>query len=84
MKGATGESWNAESVLITLSDPLAVPQMFIVYMRQERATSALVNSDQRIAEIATKVGFRDPTVFSRAFKNWTGQSPQQYRKSHMT
>ena len=82
MKSATGESWNAESVLITLSDPQAVPQMFIVYMRQERATSALVNSDQRIAEIATKVGFRDPTVFARAFKNWTGQSPQDYRRNH--
>jgi len=82
MKSATGESWNAESVLITLSDPLAVPQMFIVYMRQERATSALVNSDQRIAEIAAKVGFGDPTVFSRAFENWTGQSPQEYRRNN--
>jgi AraC-like DNA-binding protein len=173
---ATGESWNPESILITLSDPLAVPQTFnelrivkgdrsgfrisfptewlfekfektafrhriqqsanslppqsliesvhraiaphihdedltveraaelcgidkrrlsrklqskgttinneIAYLRRERATSALVNSDQRIADIAAKVGFSDPTVFSRAFKNWTGQSPQQYRKSH--
>ena len=176
MQGATGESWDADSVLVTLSDPAAVPQMFkelhivkgdrsgfrmsfptewlfekfektafrhrilqssssptpqsliesvhraisphiheedltveraavlcgidkrrlarklqskgttinkeIAYLRQERATCALENSNQRIAEIAAKVGFSDPTVFSRAFKNWTGHSPQQYRKSH--
>ncbi len=56
----------------------------IAYMRQERATSALVNSDQRIADIAAKVGFSDPTVFSRAFKNWTGQSPQAYRRINKT
>jgi AraC-like DNA-binding protein len=54
----------------------------IAYLRQERATIALVNSDQRIAEIAAKVGFSDPTVFSRAFRNWTGQSPQEYRRNH--
>jgi AraC-like DNA-binding protein len=178
MKSAAGESWNAESVLVTVSEPAAVPQALkelrivkgdrsgfrisfptewlfepfekaafrlriqqssnsqtpesliesvhraisrhiheedltveraaelcgidkrqlsrklqskgttinkeIAYLRQERATNALESSDQRISEIATKVGFTDPTVFSRAFKNWTGQSPQQYRKSHKT
>ena len=52
----------------------------IAYLRQERAEKALTNSDQLILEIAAKVGFADPTVFSRAFKNWTGQSPQEYRR----
>ena len=54
----------------------------IAYLRQERATSALANSGQRISDIAAKVGFGDATVFSGAFKNWTGQSPQEYRRSH--
>ena len=178
MKSAAGESWNADSVLVTVSDPAAIPQTFkelrvvkgdrlgfrigfptewlfekfekaafrhqiqqssssqtpqsliesvhraisghiheedltveraaalcgidkrrlsrklqskgttinkeIAYLRQERAISALVNSNQRISDIAAKVGFSDPTVFSRAFKNWTGQSPQQYRNTHTT
>jgi AraC-like DNA-binding protein len=176
MKSATGETWNAESILITVSDPLAVPQIFnelrivkgnrsgfhisfptewlfekfektafrhriqqsgksqapqslvesvhravaphiheedltveraaklcgidkrqlsrklrnkgttinkeIAHLRQERATSALANSAQRISDIAARVGFGDATVFSRAFKNWTGQSPQEYRRNH--
>ena len=53
----------------------------IAFLRQEKATDALVNSDRRISRIAATVGFNDPTAFSRAFKNWTGQSPQQYRRN---
>ena len=56
----------------------------IAYLRQERAEKALANSNQRILEIAAKVGFHDPTTFSRAFKNWTGQSPQAYRRNNKT
>jgi AraC-like DNA-binding protein len=54
----------------------------IAKLRAERARRDLRESDHRVAEIARTVGFTDPTVFSRAFKNWTGQSPQEYRKTH--
>ena len=54
----------------------------IAKLRAERAGKDLSRSDRRISDIALSVGFKDPTVFSRAFKNWTGQSPQAYRKTH--
>lgn len=54
----------------------------IAALRARRAEKVLIESDQRVAEIAQQVGFTDPTVFSRAFKNWTGQSPQEFRKTH--
>ena len=54
----------------------------IAHLRAGKAQQDLEQSDQRIAEIGESVGFMDPTVFSRAFKNWTGQSPQQYRRTH--
>ena len=54
----------------------------IASIRQERAQMELARTNRRIGEIAHSVGFKDPTVFSRAFKNWTGQSPQEYRKSN--
>jgi len=54
----------------------------IAFLRQVKAERALANSDRRISKIAENVGFNDPTAFSRAFKNWTGQSPQEYRKNH--
>ncbi len=51
-------------------------------LRADRASRQLVDTDQSVAEIAEAVGFTDPTVFSRAFKNWTGQSPRDYRRTH--
>lgn len=53
----------------------------IATLRAERAKAELSGSSRQIAEIATSVGFPDPTVFSRAFRKWTNQSPQQYRRS---
>jgi AraC-like DNA-binding protein len=53
----------------------------IARLREERAVKELEESGRKIADIATSVGFKDPTVFSRAFKNWTGHSPQEYRKN---
>jgi len=54
----------------------------IAKLRAESAKKSLADTNQRVAEIALMVGFRDPTVFSRAFKNWTEQSPQEYRRTH--
>jgi len=54
----------------------------IAKLRSQKAEQDLVNTNRRIADIAQTVGFTDPTVFSRAFKNWTGQSPQEYRRTH--
>jgi AraC-like DNA-binding protein len=54
----------------------------IAKLRAERAKNNLADTNQRIAEIALTVGFSDPTVFSRAFRNWTEQSPQEYRRTH--
>ena len=56
----------------------------VARLRKERASTELLSSNRRVADIATAVGFKDPTVFSRAFKKWTGVSPQQYRRDHTT
>lgn len=56
----------------------------IAHLREARASRALAETSERIAKIGTDVGFNDPTVFSRAFKNWTGKSPQAFRRIHRT
>jgi AraC-like DNA-binding protein len=56
----------------------------IAAMRADKARHLLIDSKQRVADIALSVGFSDPTVFSRAFKKWTGQSPQQFRTTYKT
>lgn len=48
-------------------------------MRFEWAASALRSSDMAVAEIAEQMCFTDVANFRRAFKRWTGQTPQEYR-----
>ena len=54
----------------------------IAHLREEYAAKEIAGSGRKIADIALSVGFKEPTVFSRAFKNWTGQSPQEYRRNN--
>ena len=54
----------------------------ITQLRVEQASRQLVDTNRPVAEIAESVGFTDPTIFSRAFKNWTGQSPRDFRRTH--
>ncbi len=39
----------------------------------------LSNNELSINQIAREVGFNEPAAFTRAFKQWTGKSPRQYR-----
>ena len=54
----------------------------LIALKKRRASEDLIQSDQPIAEIATGLGFANPTSFTRAFRLWTGESPRQYRKRH--
>lgn len=50
--------------------------------RLERAQAALKDNRLSIAEVADALGYAERTSFGRAFKRWTGLSPQQFR-SHL-
>ncbi|MCC6478317.1 MAG: helix-turn-helix domain-containing protein [Sphingomonadaceae bacterium] len=47
--------------------------------RFAHARALLKNPDLTIAEIGYRLGYTDPANFSTAFKNWSGESPQQAR-----
>lgn len=57
------------------------PHKYVLQKRIETAENLLANSDMKVAEIATSVGFTDPYHFSRVFKKFTGVSPNTYKKS---
>ena len=40
----------------------------------------LIQQHEKIAEVATCLGYADAGSFTRAFERWTGMSPMQYRK----
>jgi AraC-like DNA-binding protein len=45
-------------------------ELAIIYIRQPKLSQG---------EISYQLGFSSPSNFSRAFKNWTGSSPGEYR-----
>jgi AraC-like DNA-binding protein len=49
-------------------------------LRQDHAMKLLNNKDVAINQVAREVGFNEPAAFTRAFKQWTGQSPRHYRE----
>ena len=50
-------------------------------VRRDIAIQRLTRSGDAIAEIAYDVGFDNPTAFHRAFRHWTGSTPNAYRRT---
>lgn len=48
--------------------------------RREKAIDLLTHSKSSIEQIATQLGYNDPSNFGRAFRRWLGQSPRAFRK----
>jgi len=57
------------------------PGKWITRRRVEHAASILVNTDQSVTEAAFESGFEDLSHFSRVFKQVTGKSPSEYKKT---
>jgi AraC-like DNA-binding protein len=48
-------------------------------LRRDMAIHHLANPQLSIGEIAARLGFAEPSAFHRAFKQWTGLRPGDYR-----
>ena len=51
-------------------------------LRREVAVSRLIDSQDTLAQVATALGFAEPSAFHRAFRQWTGVRPGDYRRTH--
>lgn len=49
-------------------------------LRRDLAIDLLTHSPMRVAQIASALGFAEPSAFHRAFKLWTGARPGDYRQ----
>lgn len=56
----------------------------LLSIRMEEAIHRLLTTDYTISEISSLVGYQDRSHFSRNFRDYTGMTPKQYRKTHKT
>ena len=48
-------------------------------LRHDLSIFHLRHSNLQIAEISRELGYRDPAIFTRAFRRWTGKTPSEFR-----
>jgi len=53
----------------------------LLEVRRELAVKYISNRSMPLAEISYMLGFADTSSFSRAFKQWTGDSPALFRNN---
>ncbi len=51
-------------------------------VRFATARQLLLDSETPLSEIATAIGYGEPSVFSRTFRAWSGVSPREWRRRH--
>lgn len=59
------------------------PIQYLLKYRISLAASLLENTNIPITEICTKVGFDNPSYFSKIFKRFMHITPSEYRKKHI-
>jgi AraC-like DNA-binding protein len=61
-------------------DQLTYSQL-VTRLRYQRALQLLGDRQIKIIDIAIELGYQDAAHFTRAFKQWTGTTPQHFRRS---
>jgi AraC family transcriptional regulator len=59
---------------------LKTPYQYLIERRIDSARRLLEQGELSIMDIATAVGFKDPSRFSRVFQKLTGATPRRYRE----
>lgn len=54
---------------------------YVTRIRMNKVIDLLNNTDYKIVEICEMVGYDNPRYFSKAFKQFTGKTPREYRDS---
>lgn len=57
-----------------------LPKSYVEEFKLRQAAELLVSTALPVSEVAGRLGYRDPYHFSRRFKNFSGISPERYRR----
>lgn len=58
------------------------PRQYVSRLKMNTAKMLLMNTDESIGEIASRLGFTSLNHFSRQFRRWSGQPPSYYRPKY--
>lgn len=47
---------------------------------RDAAVASLVRGDETVSALSRRLGFSEPSAFSRAFRRWTGSAPGSYQR----
>ncbi len=56
-------------------------RQIVQQVREELARQYLTKADLTVEEVSTLLGYSEAPAFSRAFKSWTGFSPERFRET---
>jgi AraC-like DNA-binding protein len=56
-------------------------QQLVETTRRAEAQAHLLDRRLSVSEVAARVGFAQPSSFTRAFLRWTGKTPQAFRRA---
>lgn len=66
-----------------LKEKIGMPySVFVLQLRMELATRLLMDTNDKIQDIAVRCGFHDSNYFNRMFRREYNISPEQYRKAN--
>lgn len=54
---------------------------YLTSIRMEKAKRYFMETDYKISDVASRVGYDDPGYFSQVFRKHTGQTPRQFKLS---
>lgn len=57
-------------------------QLFLMRVRMEKAGECILNSDRKISDIASDIGYSDIFYFNKVFKSHFKMSPGEYRNTN--
>lgn len=87
-QGEVSRDWVAAQLCVStrtlqrrLSDEGCQFQDIVDALRQERAIDYLSQRSISQEDIASLLGYAEPSAFYRAFKRWTGKTPKEYQQS---
>jgi AraC-like DNA-binding protein len=66
-----------------LSDEGTTFSELLVEKRREMAEAYLRETPMPLQQISEALGYSNPSIFTRAWKRWTGQAPSDWREEHL-